>query len=306
MWDYDAYIGKAKLYFTRAAEHPRVDDDETPLWLLLGLEFLLRAPLAKISPLLLADVDKAGGTSIMAAAGFRTRGAPRTIQASTVISRLEIAIPDFTQDLKEDALGLIGLRNEELHTGNSPLSIDAEQWLPNFTRVLEVLCAHLGHDPADLVDGEILDQGRKLVASQDQKLENEVRKRINDAKAFFGRLTSEEVSGRRTRGNETLKVLMEASPEGSSFEVVACPACGDPGLDRLDSVRTARERIEDDEIVQEVIYIAVGFACTTCELTLSGTAEIRAAGMRQQYIRQFHEEIRDRYLDAYEPDYGND
>ncbi|MBO2461468.1 hypothetical protein [Actinomadura violacea] len=306
MWDYDSYIGKAKLYFTRAAEHPRVDDDEMPLWLLLGLEFLLGAPLAKISPLLLADVEKAGGASIMAAAGYPSSAAPRTVPTSTVVSRLEIAIPDFTPDLKKEALGLVGLRNEELHTGNSPLSVDAEQWLPNFTRVLEVVCAHLGRDPADLIDQEIIDQGRKLVASQDQKLENEVRKRINEAKAFFERLKPDEISGRRTRGNETQRVLIDTFPEATAFQVVACPACGDPGLARLDAVRTTRERIEDDEIHQEVVYIAGGFTCTTCELALSGTPEIRAAGMQQQYIRRFHEEARDRYLDAYEPDYGND
>jgi hypothetical protein len=40
MWNYDGFMGKAGLYFTRAKEHPRVEDDVMAVWLLLGPELL--------------------------------------------------------------------------------------------------------------------------------------------------------------------------------------------------------------------------------------------------------------------------
>jgi hypothetical protein len=67
MWDDEEFLSKAKLYFVRGRDHPQVEDDVLALWLLLGLEFLLRAPLARVNPTLLADPN---GESVMHAAGF--------------------------------------------------------------------------------------------------------------------------------------------------------------------------------------------------------------------------------------------
>jgi hypothetical protein len=67
MWDYDGLIGKARIYFERAEAVDEADDDAFAVWLLLGLEFLLRAPLAKVNPVLLADPN---GDAILHAAGF--------------------------------------------------------------------------------------------------------------------------------------------------------------------------------------------------------------------------------------------
>jgi hypothetical protein len=41
MWGFDQFIAKARLYFQRAEDRDRYDEEFT-LWLLLGLEFLLR------------------------------------------------------------------------------------------------------------------------------------------------------------------------------------------------------------------------------------------------------------------------
>src|SRR5437870_3462073 len=113
MWSYDDFLAKAKLYMARAAQHDRADD-EFALWLLLGLEFLLRAPLAQVHPTLLASPE---GPSLLDAAGFSdpTRE-PKSVAITTVLERLKVIVPSFSQQRFEDASFLINLRNAEVHT----------------------------------------------------------------------------------------------------------------------------------------------------------------------------------------------
>ncbi|MEU8061742.1 hypothetical protein [Microbispora bryophytorum] len=310
MWDYDGFIGKAKLYFTRAEEHPRADDDEMALWLLLGLEFLLRAPLAKISPTLLADPQS--GESIMHAAGYPLKSdgnQPKSIQAKTVIIRLGAIIPAFIKERQEDANFLIGLRNEELHSSDSSLAVDIAKWLPHFTRVIEVISTHLGLDPADLVGDSLMELGRELVDKEDKRLEHEVQKRIEAAKAFFSHLKPEEIEARQAaRPRHNLVVGGKSEPVVSYPDwPINCPACGENKIPlKLRPIRATNERLEDDEICRDVICIATGLSCPICDLELTSTAEIRAAKIQQQYVRQEWESLQDRYIDSLEPDYGND
>ncbi len=152
MWDYDGLMGKACVYFERAEAVAVADDDAFAIWLLLGLEFLLRAPLAKVHPALLADPN---GDSILHAAGFPGSPGgkePKSIQATTVISRLGRIVEGFTVERENEATILTALRNRELHTSEAALaSIDVSVWLPGFTRVAEVICGHLGLDATDVV-----------------------------------------------------------------------------------------------------------------------------------------------------------
>lgn len=61
---------------------------------------------------------------------------PKSIQATTVISRLRRIIEAFTAAREDDATILTALRNRELHTSEAVLaSIDIALWLPRFTRV---------------------------------------------------------------------------------------------------------------------------------------------------------------------------
>lgn len=324
MWDYDGFIGKAQLYFGRAQEHQRVEDDVLAVWLLLGLEFLLRAPLAKVNPTLLADPHP-NGNAIMYAAGFPAKpgdqpNSIKSIPAHTVISRLGIVITEFGEERQKDATLLIGLRNDELHGSGSPFERDIAQWLPHFTRVVGVVCSHLGLDPADVVGEGIIAQGRSLVDAADRRLEHEVNKRIAAAKAVFSHLRTEEIEARRALfprrlsfdqrhgcpPGMTITAWVEAMRVPSSIEFVRCPACNEEIPMRLQAVRTTDERLEEGEIVRDVVYIAIGLSCPMCSLELANTAEIRAAKIMQQYVKHERETLQARYFDTFEPDYGND
>lgn len=318
MWDYDEFLGKAQLYFGRAEEHPAVDDEVTGIWLLLGLEFLLRAPLARVAPTLLAEPD-----SIMAAAGFPSKpGAskPKSIQTKTVIGRLGQAIPEFGAERQEEALALAGLRNEELHSSSSPFSRDSLQWIPSFTRVAEVICKHLGLDVEAVVGKEIISQGRMLAREADQKLLHEVNKRIAAAKQFLSHLKPEELSARtnsipshpfqgpfipsRATLDPTSKTVVMLPPA----YLVPCPGCANDIPMELQAVRKTNERLEDEEtIAWDVLYVGVSLNCPVCDLKLDDTAEIRAAGVPVQQVIQQSEDLAERYASAFEePDYGND
>lgn len=299
MWDYDSLIGKARVYFERAESVADADDDAFAVWLLLGLEFLLRAPLAQVSPMLLADPN---GEALLHAAGF-PGGAdakePKSIQITTVVARLRRIIEAFTAASEEDATFLTAMRNRELHTGEAILaSIDVELWLPRFTRVADVICTHLGLDATEVVGKEVMVQGRALVDAENKKLAHEITTRIATAKAFAGQLNETEIHDRWAGALESRQL---------ADVVVDCPACGlDVPLD-LEPVRTTNERFEDGEILRDIILVARALHCPVCSLDLASTAEVRAAGLRQQHTRTETETIEDRFLAYYEPDdYGND
>jgi len=270
MWDYDGLMGKACVYFERAEAVAVADDDAFAIWLLLGLEFLLRAPLAKVHPALLADPN---GDSILHAAGFPGSPGgkePKSIQATTVISRLGRIVEGFTVERENEATILTALRNRELHTSEAALaSIDVSVWLPGFTRVAEVICGHLGLDATDVVGTQTMKHGRALVDAQDKKLMHDVTKRIAEAKAFVKQLSETEVHDRHEAAI--------ASREDWTEYVVDCPACGLDVTVELEPIRTTNERIEDDEIVRDVISVARVLDCSVCGLKLTGTADISAA-----------------------------
>lgn len=298
MWDYDGLLGKAQTYFERA-DAVAADDDAFAVWLLLGLEFLLRAPLARVHPALLADPN---GDAIMHAAGYP--GAPdskepKSIQITTVTTRLRRIIEEFTADREDDATILTGLRNRELHTSEAALaSVDVTFWLPRFTRVAEVICGHLGLDPTDIVGDEVMQHGRALVDAEDKKLAHDIQKRIATAKVFVEQLSETEVAARHSEAR---------AARHRDAVVVDCPACGREVAVELEAIRTTNERLEDGEILRDVISVARGLSCPVCGLLLRSTAEIYAAGLSQQHTRTETESLAQRYLEDYEPDdYGND
>ncbi|HEY9464677.1 MAG TPA: hypothetical protein VIR54_16400 [Vicinamibacterales bacterium] len=306
MWDYDGFVAKAQLYFSRAAEHRTAENDVLAHWLLLGLEFLLRAPLAKIHPMLLADMN---GVSIMAAAGYpKPEGNPNSVAIKTVVERLDVIIPAFTRERATDVIYLVGLRNEEAHSSASPYERPVESWLPQFTRVVEVVCDHLGLYPADMLGQAILGHGRALVDAADKRLIHEVKQRIKDAAKIRGGLSPEELSVRRARIGIVYQGLggLRTSVDGVPIEQVRCPACAEEIPLVLRAVRSTDERLEDEWIYRDIIYVATGMSCPVCTLTLEGTAEIHVAEIQQQYLRTERESLAERYADYGEPDYGND
>ncbi len=294
MWDYDEFVAKAVQYFRRGADHPS-NDDEFALWMLLGVEFLLRSPLARVSPALLATAD---GPSILHAVGVvDPKADPKSVPLKTVIERLQkIAPEEFTSQRAEEAAWLSNLRNAELHTSSRALAdVPPEKWLPRFVRVVEAISRTLNKPAEELLSSEVLEQGRRLIDAADKRLTAEVRRRIELHKASFNALRPEEKEHR----------LRELLFTGSSV-VVSCPACSNDGWNTLEVARWTKEKLVDDKIVYERVSTVTSFNCAACDLVLRGSDEIAAAGLEQQYTDTLTRDVSDQYGADDVIDYGHE
>jgi hypothetical protein len=310
MWDSADLVGKAKLYFGRALEADE-DSEERTLWLLLGLEFLTRAPLAKIHPTLLAHPE---GDSILHAAGISRAGMkPRSVMTSTVLQRLAKIYPSFGDDRAKDGLFLADLRNHELHSADAALAnADRQVWMPKFLAVVEAVCSMLGSPPEHLVDQAILDQARTYAETADKKMQHNVAQLIAKAKVVFNALSSAEVAARIDN--------LPAPIRGQKSYQRDCPACGQQSLVvETTPGRATKPSLDENtnEIIFHLVSVATSCECRVCGLSLTATAQVMAAG-----IDRLHEEelIEDRYegweeLMTYQDaidmiaageDYGND
>ena len=293
MWDFDGYLGKAQEYFRRASEHDHSDDDEFVLWHLLGLEFLLRCPLAAIHPSLLAAPE---GDSLLAANGIPTDSEPRTVPSHTVLSRLTKIVAGFTSDLQRDAQTLLNLRNAELHTAEAAVeSVGNEFWLPKLVRIAEVICAHLDVEIEDLLNQDVVELGQRLIDAEDQKLAHEVSQRITQARTFVAALTEAELETRRAAAEPA--TLFDRWLIQQQRSKVKCPACETEIYAEREYIRSARERLEEGSIIKDNVYVITSFDCPVCGLKLGSTAEIVAAGLPQQETVEEVESLEDMYAE---------
>ncbi len=310
MWGFDEFIAKAKLYFKRASDHDAVDD-EFALWLLLGLEFLLRAPLANVHPSLLAQPD---GDSLLHAVGIAKPDAqPKSVMTKTVVERLKFIITDFSDDRQKDTTFLSNLRNSELHSADATLlNIPEDQWLPRFLAVVETVANHLSMPLEDLLDTEIISHARSLRVQVNRAIEQEVRTLIANSKYLYSHLNSTEIEARKASFKHPTYIRTN--------QTVSCPACESTALLKLAPGRTTRSRLDEDdnEITYTVIYLAEQLECDVCGLHLDSTAKVTAAGIPRLHPVTYSEDryegwedivdtshLTDRIYDGGD-DYGND
>jgi len=310
MWGHEEFLGKAKLYFGRAAALEEDENEEVMLWLLLGLEFLLRAPLARIHPALLALPE---GDSLLHAVGVtRANARPRSIPTKSVVDRLTKVDPNFGEDRGKEALYLADLRNEELHSAEAALqNASPDVWMPKLLSVVEATCRVLDLDPTDFLAESIIQQAETYRESANRATRHQVSQLIAEATSHYARLTDEEKAIRRAARPSTM-------PYGSRT-VLACPACSEQSAYVLLS-EGRPSRAEYDEAAQEIRYsvvrVAESLQCRVCTLTLSTTAQIVAAGLQRLYVESYAEDRHEGWeeLMTYEDaarflgadDYGND
>lgn len=299
MWDEQEFRTKARKYFERA-EKAEPEDGAVLVWCVLGLEFMLRAPLAKVSPTLLADPT---GSSILHALGYKPTdgGDAVSIQTKTVLIRLATVVQDFTSDLQKDAKFLVSLRNAEIHSSDSPADeLERSTWMPKFLRVLSVMAACFGETPKDYLNQDFLAHAEKLSDEDDKKLEHEVRTRINKQRQFVDGLSEEE---------KTARLAGAVSPNASWGMITKCPACETRVTAVYEVSRFGAEHFDSDtdEFVTPVFLVAKELSCPVCKLQLDGVREFKIAGLNQDGLTESREPISDRVIEDYDgPEYGND
>lgn len=313
MWDEQEFIGKARRYFSMSETS---GEGHVPglseLWLLLGLELLLRAPLARVHPSLLAVPE---GDSILHAAGVVSATArPKSITTKTVVDRLSKIDPTFGVDRARDALFLADLRNSELHSSDSALeSTPKETWLPKLLSVVEPLCEMLGLQVDEMLNEDIVEEAEAYRELENREIRAETQRRIARAALVFAGLTEPEREARRN--------VKPPYRNPRLYTTVDCPACHElRGRVNLSTGRSSPGRYDEEN--NEVIYTrtstSVSMECPICGLTLDTSAQVLAAGLARIHHEEFiegryegWEELMTyadavRYLGAEEAEYGND
>ncbi len=302
-WSEEDLYRKARLFVTRAFYEVPRSDALFPFWASLGLELLGRAALAHVHPALLADPSQPD--NLLYALGYEVK-APKSVAAKAVFSRCQRIIPEFTEVERDRCMALQYHRNEDLHSGGLPFeSLPPEAWLTGFLKSCRVLLDFLGKSLEEFFGEQEASAAERLIVEADEKVTNDVKRRIGQARNAFEHLGDDVKAAGRTETEVRLRL------SDASTKELPCPACCSGGQLDGELIRLGEPRLRDECIVRERVYLAVRFACSVCGLSLVTHEELNAAGVGGQFaIEDTFEPMefyREEFEEAYfEPDYGND
>ncbi|HEX3468746.1 MAG TPA: hypothetical protein VHT05_11765 [Candidatus Elarobacter sp.] len=270
-WSADALFKKALVYVQKMEEHS-VDDWEYGFWASLSLEFLCRAAVAKISPTLLAAIDKKNWRSVHYALGgprSSIKFVPKSADISDVFEILAELVPGFTAS-HAFCIEFTGRRNAELHSGSLEFQgLETGSWLPRFYAASKTLLASMGKDLKDLFADPAT--AVQLIAAS----EDDAAKSVNrDIKAY-----SVVWSGKTADEQAAASAAATAWASREKGHRAECPACHNIGLVRGAPQGAVGTTIKDDEIVEKQTVIPSSFECVACGLKISGLAKLVACGL---------------------------
>ena len=249
------------------------------LWCALSLEFLERAALAQISPVLLASCKKWENIAYAIGRGKLDRlQVPRSISIVEVIKRLESLVPQFTREHSNFCMEFAEKRNSELHSGdvafaNLPESI----WLGRFYHVCEILLTSMGKELGNLFSDPTVAIER--IKALGEHVDKSIQKQISDAKQ---RWLQKDV--------QTQQQLIIKSREWATRQTghrVKCPACDSCALIQGQSVGEIQQRFVDDLIEQREVMLPSSFECIACDLRISGLSKLTACGLGDSYTAKY-------------------
>jgi hypothetical protein len=303
-WSYDKLWQKTKVYADRTMRERR-EGPIFPFWASLTLEFLARAALARVHPVLLADPR--GEESVLYAFGYPAK-APVSVSMKTVLSRCKVIVKGFTDEEGKVASALSQLRNDELHTGHPAFEdFPTRLWLADFFRISKLLLVHQGKTLEDLFGLEEATAAETMIAAADKEIANEAKKLLGKAQKEFEKLSEAEKNATRQRGlKEAQKIL------SVSGVLASCPACKAEGLIKGKVISKSEPRLEDDDIIIDTIILPTTLKCYSCGLELPTHGHLHALDLGGQLTTESRIRAVEYYepeidiADLYEPDYGND
>ena len=303
MWSEEAYWSKGKLYVRRAQEADH-DDSLYPYWLSLAMEFIARAALSKVSPVLNAEPQPKEG--IYYALGLETTGTPKTLPMHSVFQRCVDVVDGFETHHQRfcDFLGV--QRNEELHTGGLPFEgLKLQDWLQNYYGVLEVLCRHLERGLDEILGSAEADAARELLKANQDGLLTVVRQSIADKKKEFDAKSEDE---RGQLNNWATGIARRVHRSNQRTQMVDCPVCASQGILSGRQIRGSRPYFEDDRLLEQVTCLADSFSCFACGLGLPTASQVQLSGVFEPHFSvDLETSLHDlQIMDYYEEEYMNE
>lgn len=315
-WTFDSLWQKTKVFARRGLDAERAGP-LFPFWMSLALETLARATIAKVHPVLLADPQDGGGDSLWYAFGYPPQKPqpPKSIQMKTVLIRCKRITPEFTDREEKFCLGLVDLRNRELHTGEPAFdTYPTRLWLGEYYRVSKILLRAISMELSDLFGTDEAAGAEQMISEMERETQKEALDLVAEAGKAFESLPLDEQAHRRAIGDE--KASQSKRP---SWTLVDCPACTSKAVVAGKKTASSEPRLKQDVIVQEHAFIPIKLLCPTCGLELEGYGLLHAAGVGGQFTSieehdpvEFHGidpyELVDpsKIVEAYFDDYGND
>ena len=271
-WSEDALLAKAQLYVEQMHSFAH-DDWRFVLWSTLALELLARASLAHISPTLLADSKDWNNTlHALGVASKATKFVPRSVDISQIIGRLQELITGFTPDIGGFAQAHISRRNEELHSGSSPLEgLRSSSWLPQYYRTCQVLLISLGTTLEAFVGTKTAQAAIEMIAASLDESAKAVAKAIAAHQAVWE--AKEAADKALLTGQASVWATKQTGHR------VKCPACESEALLSGSAIAAPIRTIDDDEITEVQQKLPSKFECIACGLKISGLPQLTACGL---------------------------
>ncbi|WP_353859770.1 hypothetical protein [Azospirillum formosense] len=276
-WNEEPLFNKAKLYMQRASDE-NVSSPWFPFWASLSLEFLCRAALAKVSPVLLADASDVD--NILYALGSNISRSPKSIAMAEVVRRCMKVVTRFDQKKAEYALKMIEARNAELHSGEVVFeAATLGDWQASHYALVQVLLEHLGRTMEDYLGAGLAARAKGMLDAQSAETEKSVKQRIANAKKWFEQLTAEDQEENKGRENRAVEL---AARRAHTKECI-CPSCGSKAVIGGQVTDRGEPKLSEDGISIEVRVLPTEFRCYVCNLRMSGYNELSIAGFGQIY-----------------------
>ncbi|MCT7315082.1 hypothetical protein N5I87_03635 [Ralstonia sp. CHL-2022] len=277
VWEKDALLAKAQRYAEEMRAHGR-DNWCFGLMSTFVLEFAARAVLANVSPALLAEQKE--WDHLYFALGHHPKKAkfrPRSIDINAVFDRVQVIVPEFTEELRGFALEHINRRNEELHSGGTPFDGLQTSWQARFFEVLTVLLAAVGEDLKLLLPKDEADAAALMIASFKDESAKSVRKDVDAHKTVWAAMG----------GDEQKKLAKQAANWATrqAGHRVKCPACSSNALVTGEPISEPKHRLENDLIIETQDYLPSKFECVACRLKIAGLSRLAACELGAPYTK---------------------
>lgn len=295
-WHSEQYWLKSKLYQERATEVGR-DEAERAFWRSLALEHLLRSALTKIHPALNADPQNEG-LNLLHAFGFEIKGEPRAIPVHAVTARLERVLDGFKKPQREFCDYMMLMRNEEVHTSESPFAAMKEaQWLPRYYEVCAVLNGFMEVPLESYLGTDEAETASRMIAARNSARQADIARRIAEHRGVFERKDPDDRAA--LAAAQAAAATVWHAPTTST----KCPACG--SIARVDGAieGTGEPIFRDGAFVVERRFLASSLTCGACALELRDIEELLLAEVEPHYTLVAHTDLHDFFqpddLDGY-------
>lgn len=299
--EFDVLWGKARLFAKRSLD-PETERDfgERVFWATTALEFLAKAALARVSPLLIVPPD-AEGKHVLATLGVIAHdGASiQTIQAKALWARAERVFRPFSG---KEATQFSAIRNDYMHGGGAGVPLHPEDvWWGKYWHQAAILTVAADQDLDALVGWAHAIRVEQYLTQHKSHVEEHVQALMERARQ---RLEQRGNPSTPASLRDELSQPFEASGMLSHSKPATCPVCGEDGV--LEGEDTGDTEIiwPDFEEVwaspTEVVTVhADYFGCGNCRLVFDRLEFLEKAGLESTFTKERE----------YEPgdyDYGND